>query len=407
LIVGFRLPIFPEEQRYKTEGLMGFKVTQLHDDLAALESRWLWYPYIPADTLSIISGDPGVGKSWVVAFITAAVTNGLEFPGQVQRLKPQRVLLASVEDNVGATLVPRLRQLNANLNNVAVIEEGFKLSPRGLRQLEETIGDYDANILFIDPIFSYLAKGTDTDKQVEVGDIMDELRRIAERKKTAIIGVRHLRKGAPGKSGGSDIYRGMGSIGFTASARSEMLCEMAPKKRKVFRHIKVNNAPLGPALEYRINHGDEPQKSIDPVKGVLLVQAKWTNASFEWLGEFEPPEDLKIVTTRGVSKKIEEFLKRELAQGPRWASDILAQGRAHGYTERSLQRSADKVNIKKTRNAKGWLWTIENRGGDHRSEAFRNQREEILAAMREDDAVEQTPIDDTLDTLYHEIKGKL
>ena len=94
--------------------------------------KWLWYPYVPAAKLSCITRDPGVGKSWIICAIAAAVSRGEKLPGQKIALPPQKVLLLSAEDGLADTLYPRLAAMGADMNNIFVPDEYFVLDGQGI-----------------------------------------------------------------------------------------------------------------------------------------------------------------------------------------------------------------------------------------------------------------------------------
>jgi hypothetical protein len=54
-------------------------------DLASIpivELKWLWPERIPLGKITVFSGDPGLGKSYVALDIAARVSNGSEWPGE-------------------------------------------------------------------------------------------------------------------------------------------------------------------------------------------------------------------------------------------------------------------------------------------------------------------------------------
>ena len=44
------------------------------------EVKWLWYPYIPFDKVTLLQGDPGNGKSKLMLSIAALLSNGEPLP---------------------------------------------------------------------------------------------------------------------------------------------------------------------------------------------------------------------------------------------------------------------------------------------------------------------------------------
>src|SRR5258708_10451109 len=76
---------------------------------------------------------------------------------------------------------------------------------------------------------------------------------MAERYGVAVLAVRHLTKGSRDKA----IYRGQGSIGYTAAARIVLLAgqEVNNGGRRVMMPIKCNLAALADPITYSIEAG--------------------------------------------------------------------------------------------------------------------------------------------------------
>lgn len=94
---------------------------------------------------------------------------------------------------------------------------------------------------------------TDTYRANETRAILAPLANLAERHHVAILTLRHLRKGGSDKA----IYRGQGSIDFTAAARSVLLAGKDPEDptRAAVAHIKSNLASTGSSQGYQIREG--------------------------------------------------------------------------------------------------------------------------------------------------------
>ncbi|MBS0261634.1 MAG: AAA family ATPase, partial [Planctomycetes bacterium] len=93
------------------------------------EQTWLWPGLIPNGQLTVIEGDAGVGKSYVVLDLITRVTRGLPFP-QVPGHEsvpetppaPGKVVLITLQDYCTG-LAKRLQVLGADLENLHL--EGF------------------------------------------------------------------------------------------------------------------------------------------------------------------------------------------------------------------------------------------------------------------------------------------
>ena len=45
----------------------------LSSSVVKQDVQWLWHPYMPKGMLTLIDGDPGVGKTWLTQSIAASV----------------------------------------------------------------------------------------------------------------------------------------------------------------------------------------------------------------------------------------------------------------------------------------------------------------------------------------------
>jgi hypothetical protein len=203
---------------------------------------FLWHPYIPKGKLTLIEGDPGVGKSWLICAIATATAAGDGPSGWVQDV-PGNVLMLSVEDGLADTIRPRLDAMRANVKRIFALQGALILNDSGLLRLESEIIDYRPTLVAIDPLVAYLGAGVDLHRANETRAVMSRLAILAEKYHCAIVAVRHLTKGGKDKA----IYRGIGSIDFTAACRSVLLVGSDPDdtSRRAVVHIKSNLSEKG------------------------------------------------------------------------------------------------------------------------------------------------------------------
>src|SRR5690606_11575398 len=78
---------------------------------------WLRRPYIPKGGITLLDGDPGVGKTYLALALVAHFSAGIPLPGEVvvegMRKPPLRVIYMTAEDDPGLTLRPRLELMGA------------------------------------------------------------------------------------------------------------------------------------------------------------------------------------------------------------------------------------------------------------------------------------------------------
>ena len=58
--------------------------------LAERSVSWLWRGWMPMGHLTILDGDPGMGKTLLTLDMCARVTTGKAFPGDIPTLGPVR-----------------------------------------------------------------------------------------------------------------------------------------------------------------------------------------------------------------------------------------------------------------------------------------------------------------------------
>jgi hypothetical protein len=50
------------------------------EEIETEEVRWIWQPFLPIGKITLIQGDPGIGKSGLILAIAAAITTGAVLP---------------------------------------------------------------------------------------------------------------------------------------------------------------------------------------------------------------------------------------------------------------------------------------------------------------------------------------
>jgi hypothetical protein len=285
---------------------------------------WLWQPYIPKGKLALLEGDPGVGKSWVSLAIATAVTLGKGLPSQ-EPGEPAIVILASAEDGLGDTIRPRLDKMGADVSRIQAIDGALTLDNNGFAKLESYLERIHPALLIIDPLVGYLGAAVDIFRANESRQVMARLARLAEKFDVAFLAVRHLTKGGMSKA----IYRGLGSIDFTAACRSVLLAGNEPdnpQKRGIVQ-IKSNLAPMGKAIGYELRDGG----------------FYWTGDSDLTAGRILAVED----SGEGKSARDEaaDFLRDELRDGPVEATQVWRDAREGGLSDITVKRAKAMLGV--------------------------------------------------------------
>jgi hypothetical protein len=297
-------------------------------------------PRIPLGKVTLIDGDPGLGKSFVTLALATAVSLGRGIPGQAPE-SPANVLLLSAEDGLADTVRPRLDAMGANCTQILSLNKRVILDAAGCAALDEILTTEKPRLVVIDPLFAYTGAKVDINRANETRDIMARLASLAEKHGCAIVCVRHLTKGGRDKS----IYRGIGSIDLTAACRSVLLvgADANDKTRRAIVQIKNNLAEMAEPIGYSLIDGQ-----------------------FAWTGVSDLTADQILANEQSADDALPldeaiQFLK-ELLDGPMNQKDVKKAAQKAGIAERTLLRAKRKLRVKSDKFGFGadgcWIWRL-------------------------------------------------
>jgi 5S rRNA maturation endonuclease (ribonuclease M5) len=302
--------------------------------------EWLWAGRIPRGKLTLLDGDPGLGKSTVAYDIAARVTRGLPMPGETAGAAVADVVILSHEDGLADTIRPRLEAADADLRRVHAIQAvptssgGARLPvlPEDLREIVAVVDARAAKLLVIDPLFAYLASEVDSFRDHDVRAALAPLAAAAERSRLSILVIRHLNK----RAGGPAIYRGGGSIGIIGLARSGLVVASDPDDpaQRILASVKNNLGPPAPSLRWQL---------VGNSAGVARV---------EWLGTSEHNADALLsdpadmTDERSALREACDFLRELLGSGEQSAADVFKRGREAGVSERTMERAKRRLGVR-------------------------------------------------------------
>ncbi|MCP4583667.1 MAG: AAA family ATPase [candidate division Zixibacteria bacterium] len=179
-------------------------------------------------------------------------------------------------------------------------------------------------LVIIDPLVAYIGAGVDIHRANETRAIMAKLADMADNHRVAILAIRHLTKGGKLKA----IYRGIGSIDLTAACRSVLMVGFDPDnpQDRGIVQIKSNLAPMGEAIGYQLR-----------------------DSSFFWTGESDLTCERMLSAEDSGSKsalsEAVDFLKSELADGPRETSQIWKDAIDADLAKATVKRAKSQIGI--------------------------------------------------------------
>lgn len=191
--------------------------------------------------------------------------------------------------------------------------------------LDKVLEEYKPALLVIDLLQAYLGPGVDFHKANEVRPVLAGIAALAEKYKCAILLIRHLGKSPADRA----IYRGLGSIDFTAAARSVLLAGQDPNNpaKRAIIQTKNSLAPLGASIGYEIREG----------------QFLWTGISDLTAAQVLQPEKLNESSTK--LEQAKDFLRDYLADGPQPTKDVLDKAENTGINTVTIRRAKGELGI--------------------------------------------------------------
>ncbi|MHB1157327.1 MAG: Eco57I restriction-modification methylase domain-containing protein [Phycisphaerales bacterium] len=319
---------------------------------------WLWPGRIALGKLTLIAGDPGLGKSFVTIDIAARVSTGTAWPdapgSENIRYEPSGVLLIADEDGLADTIRPRLDAARADPRNVMAMKlPGLDLS-RDRITLERAIGKVPGcKLVVIDPITAYLGK-TDSHNNAEVRGVLTPLADMADRLNVAVLLVTHLNKSATGNA----QYRVSGSVGFMATVRTawHVVKDKTDPKRRLVLPSKNNIAPDLTGLGYQLV---PPEADGDSLPGAGVAAVKWEALPVDMTADdamaSEGADD-----ERTEREQAAEWLRETLAGGSMSSEDVFKRAESEGFSRKTLRRAAKRIGVrmKPSQFQGGWRWSM-------------------------------------------------
>ena len=340
----------PNSQKQK--GVAGAVVT-CASEIVPQRIEWLWDGRIARGKITVLDGDPGLGKSTVIVDLASRLTSGRPMPKSQDACEPGNVVIASCEDGMADTIVPRLNAADAELSRIhffSVLRDGkggerLPAIPEDLPAFERVISETNAQLVIIDPLMGYLSDTANSWKDQSVRKALTPLAGLAERSGAAIVVVRHLRKGEHE----SAIYAGGGSIAIIGQARTGLLVTEDPEKAtdRILSVTKCNVAAKAPSLRFRFS-------TPGPDQPMLLAP------KIEWLEEVQLSADELVQGARcrsrnGPKEEAVTFLREVLANGPMSANWIEKQAGERGISPATLGRAKSSLGVWSRR--REWLET--------------------------------------------------
>lgn len=312
-------------------------LTRSMADVEVEKINWIWYPYLARGEVTILEGDPGLGKSYVAHMMAKAIVDGERLPSP-KKLPPVqgKVVYFDIENAMGSVTKRRLIDNQCNKLDAFFQED----HPFSIQDEEAIDAIYDAiervrpTLVVFDTLNTYIG-ATDTHHGVQAQQAFAGFIDIARRFNCAVLVLRHLTKSGKERA----IYRGQGSIAMTGLARIVMTLGVSPddEDTRVLGMTKLNFAPHPRALTFTIEELPDTLGYSDRSRFVWGDFADWNSEDI-----LTRPEN-----DSGAVAEATKFLEEFLAEGSVEATSVYSAAEARGVSQRTLRRAAKKLRVVK------------------------------------------------------------
>jgi putative DNA primase/helicase len=305
----------------------------------------LWRQRIPAASLSVIAGKPGLGKSTLSLMIAAELS-----------AKGKPVIVSNADgDDLAAVVRPRLEVAGADLELVHLVPPEDALSfPRHLDDLAVLIEGTGAKAVILDPIAAHFVP----ERRVHDRPTLRRLVHIARGSGCAILGIHHTTKAHTGRLA-IDVIGGP-SGGLAGTARAVFMYGYDPDDidQRALACVKANGLEEPPALILSHDVVEYRAQRLYVEAGRLRVVGQSNAAA-------------KAVLSRGATKAdrdaaAAEWLTLYLARASdckRPVRELRQSSGKAGFPWMTMQRAGVALKVEKLREggwgAYGrWLWRL-------------------------------------------------
>ncbi|NIM58987.1 MAG: AAA family ATPase [Candidatus Aminicenantes bacterium] len=310
-------------------------------DIEAKDVAWLWKNRIPLGEITLLVGDPGVGKSYFSYFLSAQISKGGSWPDAPDvPIESGKVLILSTDEDPNYAIRPRSDAAGADTDKISVLEGSrgetgeiriLNLT-KDIRKMEEIFKKDKGYCLWvIDTLTDYLGR-LDSHKYSDVRLELMPILALARKYNVAIVGILHCNKNTSLQM----LYRIMGSMGFAAVARSIWVIardrEDEEEKRRFFAPLKNNLAPPQKPLAFHLENLGKVAKVVfesEPVED-----------------DFDIEEVLVPQERSSETKRAKKFLLDILKDGAVAMKEIKSAARDEAISWGPLRRAYKKMGVK-------------------------------------------------------------
>lgn len=337
-------------------------VEAVPDDLVSATSApqqrsWALEPIAQRKKTTLLSGEPGMGKSQIALAFAACVTRGKGLPGLADPEDgPAGVMVNETEDDWGEDVIPRLIAAGANRKLIRGFPATDLHTREGVGKLDSAKKKFESEIkkpvrmLILSPYMECFGGGSMQEHAMR--EKLREFKIWAGGQDIAILGVAHLNE--KGDVAGSKTHKRAARGSWKVIADEEDPEKNPKKKRRLLVADKVNNTADDFAMAYRIK-GVTLKEATEDGEDIETSKIVWE--PLDALSKVEKCDE-GIETPQTVTGKVMDHIKDRLQGGPVDSKTLIQEVIDMGYSEGVAHKAKKRLGIKPGGRGKSVPWEL-------------------------------------------------
>ena len=334
-------------------------------EILAKPQGWVWNGVIPEGQVTLVTGEPGVGKSLFAMDVIARVTRSEHRLTDAAQGKPGQVILFSGEDGIASVVRNRLEAAGAALHLVNVVQNDTHKAPEKPGSARNRLDDDSqieslelyltllreagepCRLIVIDPVRCFL-DATNGRDDAKLRATMEKLTDLANRSGAAILLISTPSKVEKGKRGNWTPT----SPVLAEVARSVWTIVRDPNEpgRRILLPVKTNLCETPPGIGFIIQH-----------QQICWEEECVDQTAEQYIADATETERLHHVAAKSELSRVTEWLKNRLNDAPVYTSVLKADAVDRDISETTLKRALILLGCRKGKEKKSdgrWFWRL-------------------------------------------------
>ena len=225
---------------------------------------------------------------------------------------------------------------------ISLIRKYEKTLSFGDNRIREAIKKYNAKLLILDPLSSYIGENCSMNNANETRAEFNHLIAVAKDTGCAIVIIAHMNK----MKDNNPLYRTNGSIDIAGAARSILAITRTPNKEapaeRYLVQVKSNLAPTGSAILFEV-----AEKGVDFISEMEMTAEE---AFLSLAPQMGRPNEKEM--------KAKSFLVEMLQGGEMLSSDCEEKLEAAGFKKSTIKKAKKNAGVISRKKGFLWYWSL-------------------------------------------------